>query len=112
MTEETKYRITFMSQGEVYEIYARHVGQGGLFGFIEVEELLFGERSKLLIDSSEERPKTEFDGVKRTYIPLHSVLRVDEVEKAGRGRITSSEGKVTSFPIAYPHPSGAGKKND
>lgn len=102
MSETTIYRITFMSQGEVYEVYARQVGQGGLFGFIEVEELLFGERSKLLIDSSEERLKTEFEGVKRTYIPLHSVLRVDEVEKAGRGRITSTDGKVTSFPMPYP----------
>ena len=73
-----------------------------LLGVREPEELLFGERSKLLIDSSEERLKTEFEGVKRTYIPLHSVLRVDEVEKAGRGRITSTDGKVTSFPMPYP----------
>jgi hypothetical protein len=102
---ENIYRITFMHQGEVYEIYAKHVSQGGLFGFIEVEHLLFGERSKILIDSSEERLKTEFEGVKRTFVPLHSVLRIDEVEKAGRGRITSGDGKVTSFPhVAIPSP--------
>ena len=52
---------------------------------IEIEELVFGERSKLLIDSSEERLKSEFEGVRRTYVPLHSVLRVDEVEKAVQG---------------------------
>jgi hypothetical protein len=95
------YRISFVSKGEVYEIYARHVAQGGLFGFIEVEELLFGERSKIVIDSSEERLKTEFDGVQRTYIPLHAVLRIDEVAKAGRGRITATDGKVTDFPLTY-----------
>ena len=102
MAQRLLYRIVFLNQGKIYEIYARSVAHGELFGFIEVEELLFGERSKLLIDSSEERLKTEFEGVKRTYIPLHSVLRVDEVEKAGRGRITSTDGKVTSFPMPYP----------
>jgi hypothetical protein len=73
VSKETIYRVSFISQGEVYEVYARNVSQGGLFGFIEIEELVFGERSKLLIDSSEERLKTEFEGVRRTYVPLHSV---------------------------------------
>ena len=81
MANKTIYRISFLSAGEVYEIYAANVAQGGLFGFIEIEEILFGERSKLLIDSSEERLKTEFEGVRRTFIPLHSVLRIDEVER-------------------------------
>ena len=102
MTEKkTIYRVSFVSQGEVYEIYAENVSQGGLFGFVEIEGLLFGERSKLLIDSSEERLKTEFAEVTRTYVPLHSILRVDEVEKAGRGRIMSGEGKVASFPMIF-----------
>ena len=109
VSSETIFRVSFISQGEVYEVYARYVSQGGLFGFIEIEELVFGELSKLLIDSSEERLKSEFDGVRRTYVPLHSVLRVDEVEKAGRGRITSGEGKVASFPMAIMPP---GKKGD
>jgi hypothetical protein len=110
MTKETIYRINFINQGEVYEVYARHVSQGGLFGFVEIEEIVFGERSKILIDSSEERLKTEFEGVRRTYVPLHSVIRIDEVEKAGRGRITSGEGKVATFPMAIMPPGG--KKGD
>jgi len=105
VSDNTIYRVNFVSAGEVYEIYAANVGQGGLFGFIEVEGILFGERSKLLIDSSEERLKTEFDGVQRTFIPMHSVLRIDEVEKAGRGRITTGSGKVAPFPIAMMGPS-------
>jgi len=106
MSSETIFRVSFICQGEVYEVYARNVSQGGLFGFIEIEELVFGERSKLLIDSSEERLKTEFEGVRRFYVPLHSVLRIDEVEKAGRGRITSGEGKVAAFPMAIMPPGG------
>ena len=109
MTKETIFRISFVSRGEVYEIYARNISQGGLFGFVEIEQLVFGERSKLLIDSSEERLKTEFEGVRRIYVPLHSVLRIDEVEKVGRGRITSGEGKVATFPMAIMPP---GEKGD
>jgi len=105
VSENTIYRINFVSAGEVYEIYAANVGQGGLFGFIEVEGILFGERSKLLIDSSEERLKTEFEGVQRTFIPMHAVLRIDEVEKAGRGRITTGSDKVAPFPIPMMGPS-------
>jgi hypothetical protein len=106
MSSKTIYRIHFLHAGEVYEIYASSVAQSALLGFIEIEELLFGERSKLLIDSSEERLKTEFDGVQRTFIPLHAVLRIDEVEKAGRGRITESAGKVATFPMTMVGPSG------
>jgi hypothetical protein len=110
MTAKNIYRISFVSAGEVYEIYAASVAPGGLFGFIEVEGILFGERSKLLIDSSEERLKTEFEGVQRTFIPLHAVLRIDEVEKAGRGRITAGSGKVAPFPMTVVNPGSTTKK--
>src|SRR5581483_3691163 len=86
------FRIMFVNQGKVYEIYARKVGHGDLFGFIEVEELLFGERSSVVLDPSEERIKGEFEGVKRTFLPMHSVLRIDEVKKQGVSKITALEG--------------------
>jgi len=58
------YKIMFLSQGKLYEIYARNVSQGSLFGFIEVEKLVFGERSSVVLDPSEERIKSEFNSVK------------------------------------------------
>ena len=100
--DERLYRVSFLNQGQLYEIYALHVSQGGFFGFIEVEELLFGERSRLVVDPSEERLRTEFEGVRRMFIPMHSVVRVDEVEKQGSGRIRTGEvgsSKVTPFPM-------------
>src|ERR1700730_13627309 len=94
------FKIMFVNQGKVYEIYARKVGHGSLFGFIEVEELVFGERSTVVVDPAEERIKNEFAGVKRTYLPLHSVLRIDEVKKQGLAKITAFEGaNVTQFPV-------------
>src|SRR6516165_5128911 len=94
------FKVLFVNQGKVYEVYARKVSHGNLFGFIEVEELVFGERSTVVLDPSEERVKAEFAGVKRSYLPLHSVLRIDEVRKQGVSKISTLEGaNVTQFPV-------------
>lgn len=95
------FRIMFVNQGKVYEVYARKVTHGELFGFIEVEELVFGERSSVVLDPSEERVKGEFAGVKRTFLPMHSILRIDEVKKQGVSKITALEGgaNVSQFPM-------------
>jgi len=96
------YKVIFVNQGKVYEIYARSVGQGPLLGFIEVEQWLFGERSTVVVDPSEESLKNEFAGVRRTYIPLHAVVRIDEVEKEGAARIVRGDkegGTLTPFPL-------------
>ena len=44
------FKVVFHNQGRVYEIYARKVGHGSLFGFVEVEELIFGERSGIAVE--------------------------------------------------------------
>ncbi len=104
------YKILFVTQGKVYEIYARQVSHGSILGFLEVEELIFGERTSVVVDPSEERIKTEFAGVKRTYIPVHAVLRIDEVEKQGVSKISSMEGdNVTPFPMPVYTPGGGDK---
>lgn len=109
MSSRHLYKVIFVSQGKVYEIYARSVTQGTLFGFIEVERLVFGERSTVVLDPSEERIKTEFAGVRRTYLPMHSILRIDEVEKQGISKVTAAEtGNVTPFPVPIYTPGGAG----
>ena len=101
------FKIMFVNQGKVYEVYARKVGQGRLFGFIEVEELVFGERSTVVLDPGEERIKSEFAGVKRTMLPMHSILRIDEVKKQGQAKISALEGSnVAPFPMSMYSPSG------
>ena len=44
------YKVMFVNQGKIYEVYARKVSHGNLFGFIEIEELVFGERSTVVLD--------------------------------------------------------------
>jgi hypothetical protein len=102
------FKVIFVNQGKVYEVYARKVGHGTLFGFIEVEELVFGERSTVVLDPTEERIKAEFSGVTRSYLPLHSVLRIDEVKKQGVSKISALEGgsNVAQFPVSVYSGSG------
>ncbi len=105
------FKIMFVNQGKVYEVYARKVGQGRLFGFIEVEELVFGERSSVVLDPSEERVKSEFTDVKCTMLPMHSILRIDEVKKQGVSKITAFEGSnVSQFPLGMFSPTGVDPK--
>ena len=113
MANQRVYRIVFYNHGKIYEVHARHVGQSDMLGFIEIGELIFGERSAVLVDPAEERLKAEFAGVRRTYIPMHAVVRVDEVEKEGANKIISpGEGeKVTPFPVPTYPPGGTPGKS-
>ncbi len=103
------YRVLFHNQGKVYELYARNVYQSDMYAFLEVENLVFGDSSKLVVNPGEEQLKNQFGGVSRTYIPIHSVVRVDVVEKEGPAKMHSVDGKgvITPFPLPYKSPGGA-----
>jgi len=98
------YRIVFHNQGKAYELYAKHVAQGAMYGFIEVEGLLFGEKSSLVVAPAEERLKSELAGVSRIHLPMHAGIRIDELEKEGTAKIVPLEGggNVASIPIYTP----------
>ncbi len=100
--ENRLYRIMFVNQDQVYELYAKHVFQSEMWGFLEVEGFVFGSRSDLLVDPSEERLKSQFSGVKRSYIPSHAVIRIDQVEKEGVAKISEAKGSISAFPVMPP----------
>ncbi len=97
------YRVVFYNQNQIYELYVNQIYQSDLYGFIEVEEYQFNERSGMIVDPSEEKLKNEFSDVKRSYIPMHSIVRIDEVEKQGVGKITEVKGDKI-HPIPFPTP--------
>lgn len=101
------YKVIFHNQNQVYEVYAREIYQSDMYGFIEVEEFVFGERTQVLVDPAEEKLKNEFAGVTRSYIPMHAIIRIDEVEKEGVGKVTETKGgdnKIATFPTIVPRP--------
>ena len=106
MAVQSVYKVIFQNGKQVFEVFARQIYQSDMWGFIEVEEFVFGERSQILVDPSEEKLKNEFAGVKRSYIPMQAIIRIDEVDKEGNSKISSitpHEGNVASFPrMGYP----------
>ncbi len=103
MSTTPVYKVIFRNGNQIVEIFARQIYQSDMWGFIEVEDLLFGERSQILVDPAEEKLKNEFAGVPRSYIPLQSVIRIDEVAKEGVAKISEVKpgdaSNVTSFPL-------------
>ncbi len=103
MANQPVYKVIFQNGSQVFEVFARQIYQSDMWGFIEVEEFVFGERSKILVDPGEEKLKNEFKGVKRSYIPMQAIIRIDEVEKEGDSKVTNvstADSNVASFPIA------------
>lgn len=99
--KEKLFRVSFLNHGKVYELYCTGVCTSGLLGFVEVSGLVFGEKDSMVVDPTEEKMRDEFDGVELLHLPMHSVLRVEQVRKKGQAVIRDRESgeKVTPFPI-------------
>ena len=99
------YRVAFLNHGKVYELFCSSVNTSHLLGFLEVAGLEFDSNDSLVIDPTEEKMRDEFDGVEVLHLPLHSVLRVEQVNNKGQAVIRDRESgeKVMPFPV---HPGG------
>lgn len=64
------YRIIFTQLEALQEIYAQYLSEETLMGFIEADTLLEFDPSQQIINPKE---------VRRCYIPLHNIVRIDEI---------------------------------
>ena len=56
MATNIVYKIIFLNQNKVYEIYAKHVASDlEMSGFIEVGDIIFNSHSGILVDPAEEQ---------------------------------------------------------
>ena len=102
MASKTLYKITFFNAGKIYELYARHVGSGAIWGFTEISELVFDVNEGLVVDPTEERLRDEFVHTKSLHLPIQSIVRIEEVDRKGQTAIrdaTTGERVVTPFPM-------------
>jgi len=96
------FKVTFLNHGRIYELYARHVASGNLWGFTEVSELVFDVNDGVVIDPTEERLRDEFGGTRVLHLPMQSIVRIEEVEKKGQSAIrdaATGESVVTVLPL-------------
>jgi hypothetical protein len=92
--EKIMYKVVFTQFEKIYEIYARYISEETLMGFIEIDEIVFND-SGVVLDPTEERLKNEFRDVKRSYIPMHTILRIDEVPQQGVAKIKTKDGNTS-----------------
>ena len=104
MAEKRLYKIVFLNNGKVYELFSEGVTSSGLWGFVEVSDLVFETKEGLVVDPTEEKMRKEFAHARVLHLPIQSVLRVEEVEKRGKCLIRDRESgeKVTPFPVSPP----------
>ena len=89
--EKTYYKVSFTRDNELYQICARNVGTSDWWGLIELSGFIFPE-NKLVYNPGEERIKREFSEIRRTWIPYHAIVRVDEV-------LDTAESEVKIVPL-------------
>lgn len=104
MADKRLYKIIFLNNGKIYELFSEGVTTSGLWGFVEVSDLVFDTAEGLVVDPTEEKMRDEFKGARVLHLPIQSVLRVEEVEQRGQCLIRDRESgeKVTPFPMP-PH---------
>jgi len=108
MTSKQMYRVAFLNHGKVYELYCTGVASSGLWGFIEITGLVFDTGEGVVVDPTEEKLRQEFADVEVLHVPMHGVLRVEQVRRKGQAVIRERESgeKVTPFPLSPPGRSG------
>ena len=94
MGNKTMYKINFLQLGEIYEVFAKQIYQSDMYGFIEVEEYVFNKDEQIVVDPSTEKLKNEFKGVKRSYIPINAIVRIDEVLESGEAKIKKNKKEI------------------
>tara|TARA_B100000405_G_scaffold41711_1_gene27850 strand:- start:45 stop:371 length:327 start_codon:yes stop_codon:yes gene_type:complete len=99
MKDKKIYKIIFIQLGEIYEIFAKQIFQSDMYGFLEVEEFIFTNDDQLVVDPSSEKLKTEFNKVKRSYIPIGAIQRIDEVIESGEAKIKKTSSQASPFPL-------------
>ena len=100
MNDTNLYKVIFINQSKVYELYAKDVFSSDIYGFIYVAELIFDQNSTIVIDPAEEKIRNEFENVNVLHLPMHSIIRIEEVKKKMSCKIRDiKKGEnITPFP--------------
>jgi len=93
------YRIVFTQQEDVQEIYAQFISEETLVGFIEAETLLEMDQTRKVVNPKE---------VKRCYIPLHNIIRIDEISLPG----SEEKNNISHLPHAFKKSAASVKRHE
>ena len=101
--EPILYRLHFYQEGKRITLYAKHIIiNEAMPGFVGVEELVFDDSAAGIINSADEKLKSEFSDVKSFYIWYHDIIRIDEVTHAKEANIAETPKEQGSNIIRPP----------
>jgi len=104
MSTKPLYKVIFHNHGRIYELYARRVASGALWGFTEVADLVFDIHSGMVVDPTEERLRDEFGMTRVLHLPMQNIVRIEEVEKKGQSAIRdAATGETVVTPLYGKH---------
>lgn len=78
------YRTVFTHLDQVFTLYSRGVSEETLVGFIEVDDILAVSQEIILSSENQATQNLyieQMESIKRTYIPMHAVVRIDEMSR-------------------------------
>ena len=74
------FKIQFLdSKKEILTIHASKINTSSLLGLLEVEDIVFVNSSEILLTPADDKVRIEFKDVERTFLPVSSIIRVDEI---------------------------------
>ncbi|TDR20558.1 DUF1820 family protein [Marinicella litoralis] len=94
------YRINYINQNQVYELYAKQIVTDSLLGFMSISGILFDLSEGVVIDPIEEQLKHEFKDVEVLHIPLAHVLKVEEVKHKKSCKIKPLKPNAVVTPLS------------
>jgi len=87
--EKKVFKVYFFHMDKVYTLFAKEVNASGeLYNMCEISDIIF-QRNKNLIVPSEDEVRQEFSNIKKLMIPLHHLVRIDELEDVNEEDITN-----------------------
>ena len=102
---EPLYKVKFIQQEVVVELIAKYISEESLMGFIEIEDIIFPGSGEPF--ATDEKYREEFFGIERCYLPLHTLLRIDELSTATEkvvGEVKYKKNNVRRIPLRNPPP--------
>jgi len=93
------YKVKFVQQDAVVELVAKYISEESLMGFIEIEDIVFSGSGEA--HCTDDKYRHEFAGLNRCYLPLHTLLRIDELSSSTDvliGEVEAKKDNVRRFP--------------
>ena len=74
------YKVIFMDEEKkVQTLHASVLNPSSFLGLVEISDIVFIDESELIISPDDGKLKSKFKNVERSYIPLNSIIRIDEI---------------------------------